>query len=224
VSEGQKQRQKGRKRGTPVVLVLHGPSGVGKESVIAGLQRAIPIHRATSTTDRAPRPGERDGVDYHFVTTEEFERRIREGAFAEHARVYGDWKGLERREIEGPIQVGRDVIIRTDVQGARTWRERLEGAVSVVIVAVAHDLDAEQHRSVTRERIIGRDGKLPPEVLSTRLNEVDEEIADLPNNDYVVVNGEDGLEDAVAEILEIIERERMNPSRPRPRFVEASRT
>jgi guanylate kinase len=223
VTEAQKRTRKARKGGNPVVLVLHGPSGVGKESVIAGLQRAIPIHRAMSTTDRAPRPGERDGVDYHFVTTEEFERRIQEGAFAEHARVYGDWKGLERREIEGPIQMGRDVIIRTDVQGARTWRQRLAGAVSVVIVAVAQELDAEQHRSVTRARILGRDGELPPDVLSTRLNEVDEEIADLPNNDYVVVNGEDGLEDAVAEILEIIERERTNPSRPSPRFIRASR-
>jgi guanylate kinase len=194
---------------------------VGKESVIAGLQKASGIHRATSTTDRAPRENEQDGVDYHFVTTEEFLRRIREGLFAEHARVYSGWKGLERAEIEGPIERGQDVIIRTDVQGARTWRKRLEGAVSIVIIpAPAHRPSAE-HREQTKRRITGREPDIDPLDLATRLQELDEELADVPNNDYVVVNHHNGLDSAIGEILAIIEYERANAERPEPRLIEA---
>ena len=202
----------------PLVLILHGPSGVGKESVIEGLQQATGIHRATSTTDRAPRPGERDGIDYHFVRTEEFERRIAADLFAEWARVYDDWKGLERAEIEAPLARGEDVIIRTDVQGARTWRARLEGATSILIVAAGPDEGADVHRTITRGRILGRDGNVAKETLEKRLREVDEELADIPENDYVVVNQEGELDQAVSRILGIIDQERANSERPVPRL------
>jgi guanylate kinase len=208
----------------PLVLILHGPSGVGKESVIAGLQKATGIHRATSTTDRKPRPGERDGVDYHFVSTPEFLRRVRAGLFAEHAKVYEDWKGLERSEIEGPIERGEDVIIRTDVQGARTWRRLLDGAVSILIVATNPGRPAEDHKRITEARIRGRQPDISAEDLARRLREVDEELADIPNNDYVVVNHHDGLDSAVADILAIIEAERRNLARPVPRLRTAAHT
>ncbi len=209
----------GQKR-TPLVLILHGPSGVGKESVIEGLQRELGIHRATSTTDRLPRENERDGIDYHFVSSEEFERRIAAGAFAEYARVYEDWKGLERREIEGPLRRGQDVIIRTDVKGARHWRQTLEGAVSIVIIAAGHKTPAEYHKTITRARIVGREPDIPLAKLQTRLDEVDEELADVEHNDYVVVNHHNGLDSAVLEILAIIEYERVNPLRPAPHLLE----
>ena len=86
----------------PLVIVLHGPSGVGKDSVIDLLRERTGIHRATSSTDRAPREDERDGNHYHFLTRARFEEKIRNGEFAEYAEVYGDLKGLEKREIEGP--------------------------------------------------------------------------------------------------------------------------
>lgn len=205
---------------TPLVLILHGPSGVGKESVIEGLQKALGIHRATSTTDRLPREGEHDGIDYHFVTTAEFERRLAAGAFTEYARVYEDWKGLERSEIEGPLERGQDVIIRTDVKGARHWRQTLEGAVSIVIIAAGHRTPAEYHKTITRARIVNREPAIPLARLQTRLDEVDEELADVEHNDYVVVNHHNGLDSAVAEILAIIEHERANPLRPAPRLLE----
>lgn len=206
----------------PLVLILHGPSGVGKESVIDGLQRATGIHRATSTTDRLPRDGERDGVDYHFLTTEEFEQRIAEGRFAEYARVYGDWKGLERSEIEAPIAHGEDVIIRTDVQGARRWREMLEGAVSVLIAAADPADDREHHRVVTKARITSREPGIDAQMLAMRLKELDEELATFAENDYVVVNRDNQLDDAVADLLAIIDAERTNPLRPTPRLKDAS--
>ncbi len=203
----------------PLVLVLHGPSGVGKESVIEGLQKALGIHRATSTTDRDPREGERDGVDYHFVTKAKFEQMIRADAFAEYARVYEDWKGLERSEIERPLRRGQDVIIRTDVNGVRHWRRTLEGAVTVVIIAAGHKTPAEYHKTITRARIVNREPDISLVKLQTRLDEVDEELADADNNDYVVVNHHNGLDSAVAELLAIVAYERANLSRPIPRLL-----
>ena len=202
----------------PLVLVLHGPSGVGKESVIEGLQNALGIHRATSTTDREPRDNEIDGVDYHFVTRTKFEQMIKAGAFAEYARVYEDWKGLERSEIERPLRRGQDVIIRTDVNGVRHWRKTLEGAVTVVIIAAGHKTPAEYHKTITRARIVNREPHISLAKLQTRLDEVDDELADADNNDYVVVNQHNGLDSAVAELLAIVAYERANQARPTPRL------
>lgn len=193
----------------PVVIVLHGPSGVGKDAVIDALRGRIAIHRATSSTSRPPRPSERDGVDYHFLTASEFERKVRGGDFAEHALVYGDHKGLERREIEDPLRAGIDVIIRTDVQGARTWREKLDGAVFVFLMA--------EDREALRARLIER-GSEDGASLARRLAELEEELADLDNNDYVVVNSHGRLDEAVQAIVDILERERARADRRPPRL------
>ena len=193
----------------PVVLVLHGPSGVGKDSVIDRLRARTGILRATSTTSRAPRDYETDGVHYHFVSKEAFERGIANGDFAEYALVYDQWKGLSRDEIEGPISRGEDVIIRTDVQGARTWRDLLDHAVFVFLMA--------EDREALRQRLIDR-GTEDDQDLQARLDELESELADIPNNDHTVINRHGGLDEAVAEIEAIIERERCNPERPAPRL------
>lgn len=188
----------------PLIVVLHGPSGVGKDSVIAGLRERTGIHRATSSNSRPMREGEEDGVDYHFFAREEFEQKIRAGDFIEHASVYDDYKGLERREIDEPLAEGKDVLIRTDLQGARTLRDLLRGAVFVLLTA--------ESREALRARLTARASE-SDESLARRLAEVDEELADAPNNHYVVVNREGALDDAVAELAGIIERERVNPDR-----------
>ncbi|MGE5594432.1 MAG: guanylate kinase [Hyphomicrobiales bacterium] len=193
----------------PVVLVLHGPSGVGKDTVIDLLRERTGIHRATSSTSRPMRPDEVDGDHYHFYTVEEFERKRAAGEFAESAIVYGDWKGLERREIEEPLARGEDVIIRTDVQGARTWRQKLEGAVFVFLTA--------EDREALRERLVGR-GTEDEASLAARIAELEAELADIENNDYVVVNRHGQPEQTVAELQRIIERERCNAARPAPRL------
>jgi guanylate kinase len=193
----------------PIVLVLHGPSGVGKDSVIDRLRERTGIHRATSTTSRAPREGEIDGVHYHFVSETAFERLIARGHFAEYARVYGQWKGVGRDEIEGPLSRGQDVIIRTDVQGARTWRGLLEHAVFIFLMA--------EDREALRARLIGR-GTEDEGDLQARLDELEEELADIPNNDHTVINRHGGIEEAVSEIEAIIEHERANGARPAPRL------
>lgn len=194
----------------PVVLVLHGPSGVGKDTVINELRQRTGIHRATSTNSRPPRPDECDGVDYHFVTPDEFLDRVEQGRFAERALVYGDLKGLERQEIEGPLAKGQDVIIRTDVQGARHWRKRLPGCVTVLITA--EDVET------LKDRLRGRETDGEAE-LEKRFKEIEEELADAPNNDHVVVNHDGRHEETVQQLIEIIERERSNPRRATPHLV-----
>lgn len=194
----------------PLVIVLQGPSGVGKDSVVDRLREKTGLHRATSSTSRTPRPDEVDGDHYHFLTEAEFMRRVEAGEFAEWARVFGDLKGLERYEIEGPLARGEDVIIRTDVQGARTWRQTLEGATFVFLGA--------EDPAALRRRLKGRKTE-DPASLARRLAEFDAEMAGAAESDYVVINHHGRLDEAVAEIEAIIERERANPERPQPKLV-----
>lgn len=188
-----------------VVVILHGPSGVGKDSVVEKLKERLDIHRAISTTSRPPREYEVDGVHYHFVSSDRFEEMIARGEFAEFARVYDQWKGLEKRELLVPLEAGKDVVIRTDVQGARHWRRVLEGAISIFLMA--------EDREALRARLIDRqteDGKS----LERRAAELEEELADLEQNDYVVINHHERLDETADEVAAIIERERDNPARP----------
>lgn len=194
----------------PLVIVLHGPSGVGKDAVIDRLRERTGIHRATSTTSRQPRPNEVNGNHYHFVSEVEFEAKIRAGEFAEWARVYDDYKGLERREVEQPLHEGRDVIIRTDVQGARTWRERLSGAIFIFLMA--------EDREALRTRLASR-GSEDAAALARRIAELEEELADIQNNDYVVYNRHGQIEETVDEIERIIKREKRRPHRPEARLL-----
>jgi len=188
----------------PLVIVLHGPSGVGKDTVIDMLRERTGIHRATSSTSRLPRENEVDGNHYHFLSEIQFEQKIRAGEFAEWARVYDDYKGLERREVEEPLREGRDVIIRTDVQGARTWRERLDGAVFIFLMA--------EDREVLRSRLSSRASE-DADSLARRIAELEEELADIENNDYVVYNRHGELDEAVTEIARIIAAEKQKPGR-----------
>lgn len=193
----------------PFVVVLHGPSGVGKDSVVDRL-RELGVKRPKSSTDRAPRPGETSD-HYNFYTRGEFLDRASRGEFLEWATVYGDLKGLERTEFERALDGGGDIVIRTDVQGARAWRTTLEGAVFVMLVPESDE--------ALRRRLIAR-GTDSPETVERRMDEWQLEKLDMPHNDYVVVNREEGLEQAVREVLDLIEKERANPARPSPRVRE----
>lgn len=119
-----------------LVIVISGPSGVGKDAVIRRLQEKRPdLYFVVTATSRPMRPGERDGVDYFFVTREEFESWIDNGRLLEHAVVYGEYKGIPRQQVEDALDRGTDVVLRIDVQGAATMRRLLPGLVSVFIVA-----------------------------------------------------------------------------------------
>lgn len=117
-------------------IVISGPSGVGKDAVIRRLQEKRPdLYFVVTATSRAMRPGEKDGVDYFFVTKETFERWIEEGRLLEHAVVYGEYKGIPRQQVEEALENKTDVILRVDVQGAATMRKLLPDMVSIFLVA-----------------------------------------------------------------------------------------
>lgn len=176
------------------VFVITGPSGVGKGTLIRGLmERLGELELSVSATTRAPRPGERDGVDYHFLTREEFERRVAAGEFVEHADYAGRSYGTLRSELEERVRAGAPVVLEIEVQGARQVRRSVPDAVQVFIAPPS--LDA------LRTRLVGR-GTDDPEEVERRLRVAAEELAAQAEFAHVVVN--DRLEDALAQLTEVV--------------------
>jgi guanylate kinase len=190
--------------GPPLLVVLTGPSGAGKDSVLDELKKLPdrPYAFAVTATTRPPRPAERNGVDYYFVSRNEFQRMIDDGELLEHAIVYGQEKGLPRAPVREMLDSGRDVLVRTDVQGARYIKSVAPGAVTIFI---APPSDAELER-----RLRSRGGDTGEQV-RLRLETARQEIAGAGEFDHVVVN--DDLAETAAEIERIIAEERSRPGR-----------
>lgn len=182
----------------PLLIVLSGPAGVGKDAVLNRLKAMrYPLYFVVTATDRAPRPNEVDGVDYFFVTTAEFQRLEREGELLEHALVYGQHKGVPKHQVREALAAGQDVVMRVDVQGAATVREIAPQAVLIFLTAS----DADLERRLRRRRTDS------PEQLAIRLQEAREEKERIDEFDYVVVNEENQLDQAVRRVIAIIEAE-----------------
>jgi guanylate kinase len=182
------------------VFVITGPSGVGKGTLIRGLRERMPgLGLSVSATTRAPRPGERHGVDYHFLTPEEFERRVAAGEFVEHATYSGNRYGTLRSDLERRLRDGTPVVLEIEVQGARQVREAMPDAVQVFIAPPSSD--------ALRARLIGR-GTDSAEQVDARLRTAERELEAQPEFAHVVVN--DRLEDATAELTRIV-REALAP-------------
>ena len=152
---------------------------------------------APTTTTRAPRPSEREGVDYYFVSKGEFAAMVRNGELLEHAIVYGQEKGVTRAAVRKLLDAGRDVLLRVDVQGARYIKSIIPAAVTVFITAPSED--------DLRKRLAERNTE-SPEDLKLRLETAEAELAAKGEFDHVVVN--DDLDRSTAEVEAIIERER----------------
>ena len=187
-------------RGT--LIVLSGPSGVGKDAVLAPLFSAETcpprLRRCITATTRAPRPGEIEGVDYFFLSREEFERRVAEGFFLEHASYAGRSYGTPRWWVEAEVAGGNDVLLKIDVQGALQIRSQ---APEAVLVFVAPPSVEELER-----RLRGRDPGADPGDLARRLAIAREELALARQYDYLVVN--DRIEKAVEALRAIVIAER----------------
>ncbi len=172
------------------VFVITGPSGVGKGTLIRTLLERVPeLELSVSATTRPPRPGEAPGVDYHFLSDEDFERRALDGAFVEHARYSGRRYGTLREDLEERLAAGRPVVLEIELQGARQVRKALPEAVQIFI--------APPSETALRTRLIGR-GTDAAEEVAARLATAHEELAAQDEFEHVVVN--DRLEDASAAL------------------------
>lgn len=178
-------------------FVITGPSGVGKGTLIRGLRERLPqLRLSVSATTRAPRPGEVDGDHYHFLAPVEFERRVQDGEFVEHATYSGRRYGTLRSELQRNLDAGAPVVLEIEVQGARQVREAMPGAVQVFI--------APPSAEALRARLVGR-GTDDPEAVEERLRTAERELGARQEFGYQVVN--DRLEDAVEELAAIVQRE-----------------
>lgn len=184
----------------PVLVVISGPSGVGKDATIQAMQRRnTPFYFVVTATTRPRRPTEVDGVDYHFVSMGEFAEMIENGELLEYAIVYGDYKGIPKKHVRSALASGKDVIMRIDVQGAATIRKLIPNAVTIF-------LTAESEEELVRrlhERKTESEEKLKMRVATAR-----QELKRFIEFDYVVVNRENELEETVNQVLSIITAEK----------------
>ncbi|HEV7127143.1 MAG TPA: guanylate kinase [Ktedonobacterales bacterium] len=186
-------------RRCPLLIVLSGPSGVGKTTITQALvRRGWKGHVVVTATTRRPRPGERDGVHYHFRTAEQFHEMIQTGELLEHAEVHGNWYGVPASPVRAQLAAGADVILTIDPQGAQTIRERTTGAVSVFLVSESLDELVERMSRRTYDTVEQR---------ALRLLNAEREMAELPRYEYVIMNRQGQLDDAVAQMQAIMAAE-----------------
>ena len=195
-----------------LLVVLTGPSGVGKDVTLERMkERDIPFHYVVTATTRGIRPGEVDKLHYFFKTRTEFERMLQNNELIEHAEVYGNYYGIPRKEVIDPLKRGMDVILKPDVQGARTMRKIEPEAVYIFLAPPSMDeLASRLYHRKTED----------PQELDRRLRVAREEMHALSDFDYVVVNKNGELDDTVDAIEAIIQAEKCRVTPRRLRLLE----
>ena len=189
-------------------VVLSGPSGAGKDTLLRGLlARDDRVHGVVTAKTRPRRPGEEDGVHHHFLSESEFEALVEAGEFLEYAEVYGHRSGVLRAPVRQALARGATVVARTDLQGARSLRRRVPGAL--LIFVTVPDL-------ATLERRLRARGDVSEDDIRQRLSHARSEMAAAVEFDSVVVNHEGAEAAAIDEVLGILQRERERPDRPYP--------
>jgi guanylate kinase len=192
----------------PLLIVISGPSGVGKDTVLESMRRRrLPFHFVVTATSRPQRPGEVDGEDYFFVSREQFEAMIEHCELIEHALVYNQYKGIPKRQVQDALASGQDVIMRIDVQGAATVRRLYPEALLIFLTTRSEEELVGRLKSRETET---------PESLRLRLTTARQEFEQLGLFDYLVVNADGQLDEAVDTISAIIQAEH---HRTRPRRV-----
>ncbi len=184
----------------PLLIVVSGPSGVGKDAALKRMQELnYPFHFLVTNTTRPPRPNEVEGVDYHFISKAEFTAMEMRGEFLERAVVYGYDYGNSKMQVHAALARGQDVIMRIDVQGAATLKKLLPDAVFVILLPPnIHALEARLRRRRTE----------PEEYLQIRLHAARLEMNEVEKFDYVIVNEDDALDETAQLIHAIIRAEK----------------
>ena len=185
----------------PLLIVISGPSGVGKDSVVQRMkERGFPFHFVVTATTRERRENEVNGVDYFFVSKEEFARMIESNELIEYAIVYGDYKGIPKTQVRDAFASGKDVVMRVDVQGAETVRKLAPEALLIFITCESED---ELERRL-RERKTES-----PDALALRIATARKELQRLEAFDYVIANPDFHLDDTVEKVSAIINAEHL---------------
>lgn len=196
-----------------LVVLISAPSGAGKTTVCQRLLASRPnVVRAITSTTRAPRPGERDGVDYYFLPRELFEAGVRANEFLEHATVHGNLYGLQRAELTRLLRNGNDVLLNMDVQGAATLRSQAaaDGDLRRALVTI---FLAPPSMAVLRERLCRR-ATDSDEVIETRLVAARTEMEHWRQFDYLVTSA--SIEEDLRRMQVILEAEKLRQSRSAP--------
>ena len=185
-------------RRTPLLIVLSGPSGVGKDAILNRMRILdLPLHFTVTATTRPIRDNERSGVDYQFISEETFRRMLEEGDFLESAEVYGNSYGVPKSQVRNAMAAGHDVLVKIDVQGAATIKRLAPQAVMIFVVPPSiHELERRLKWRLTESE----------ESLRRRIEESRSEMEHIGAFDYVVTN--DALDDAVHQMNCIITAER----------------
>src|SRR4030043_507908 len=180
----------------PLVIVISGPSGVGKDTVIQRMkERNLPIHFGVTAATRLPRPDEVHGKDYFFCSHDEFAEMIEKGELLEYAIVYNDYKGIPKAQVREALSSGKDVVMRLDVQGAATIRKLCPDAM-MIFLSVENE---EEMLNRLQERKTET-----PEGLKLRIATARQEMTHIDSFDYVVINRENHLDETVDAIISII--------------------
>ncbi|MFZ5915802.1 MAG: guanylate kinase [Chloroflexota bacterium] len=192
----------------PLLIVISGPSGVGKDATIKRMKElGCPFYFVVTATTRPQRPGEVHGQDYFFVSTDEFVRMVQQDDLLEHALVYGEYKGIPKAQVRQALESGQDVILRLDVQGAATIRKLVPEAVLIFLSAASEDELVARLRARRTE---------PAAMLQRRLDTARQELRQMADFDYLVINRDGDLDETVEQIVAIITAEKC---RVQPRCV-----
>ena len=189
---------------SPLLIVLSGPSGVGKDAVLYRLKKSgYPLYYVVTVTTRPRRDNEQDMVDYHFISTDEYRNMLAGKELLESASVYGNWYGVPRAVVKEALDRGEDVIIKIDIQGAAAIKGIVPEAVFIFLAPPSmEELTTRLTRRLTES----------PADLALRLETAREEMSQLSHFDYVVVNQDGGLDQTVSSIQAIITAEKCRVS------------
>lgn len=192
----------------PLLIVISGPSGVGKDTVLQRMkERRVPMHFVVTATTRPPRQNEVNGVDYHFLSNDDFAEMIEKNELLEYAIVYNDYKGIPKKQVREALASGQDVILRIDVQGAATIRSLCPEALLIFLTTRSEEEMVQ--------RLVARKSETP-EGLKLRIATARQEMKRINDFDYCVLNPDFHLDSAVDTLLAIIEAEH---NRVKPRVV-----
>ncbi|MFO8102114.1 MAG: guanylate kinase [Dehalococcoidia bacterium] len=200
----------------PLLIIISGPSGVGKDAILSRMrEKGLPFYYSVTATSRPQRAGEVDGVDYYFIDRAEFEKMIGNGEFLEWANVYGNLYGVPKKTIKEAMAEGKDAVVKVDVQGAATIKRLEPEAVSIFITPPS--MEELERRLVERKTESGTN-------LERRLKTAREEMQSQYSFDHVVVSQKDGIDEAIAEIEEIVNKERARPRAASLKKLEQQKT